>query len=109
MASLFSRLNPVPAFPDLTGPHKVGTVDIELPVSALPTASSAVPDGAADIHTVLFRVFYPTTPEPTGKLITWLPAPQRLNVSAYAEFLGAGPRLAYFLSYVLLPASSQGT
>jgi platelet-activating factor acetylhydrolase len=97
MASLISRLSPIPAFPEYTGPYKVGTVDVEIPVSELESPSSA-PSSAADVHTVQFRIFYPATPESNGKRITWLPAPQRLHVAAYTQFLGIGPRVASVLS-----------
>lgn len=97
MASLLSGLNPLPRFPDYTGPHKVGTVDVEVPVSEL-VAPSPTPEGAADLHTVLFRIFYPAIPDAEGKPITWLPAPQRLHIAAYAQFLGAGATLSSILS-----------
>ncbi|KAK2068216.1 hypothetical protein P8C59_002871 [Phyllachora maydis] len=100
MTSLWSRLSPVPAFPEYTGPYKVGTVDVEIPVSEL-DAPSPAPDCAASIHTILFRVFYPAVTESDGGPITWLPAPQRLHVSAYTQFLGVGPMAASVLS--LLP------
>ncbi|KAK1761006.1 phospholipase A2 [Echria macrotheca] len=100
MASpLLSRLNPVPAFPAYTGPHKVGTVDVEIAVSEL-SSQSPTPKEASAIDTVQFRIFYPATPDSRGKRITWLPAPQRLHVSAYVEFLGAGSTLASVLSFL---------
>lgn len=101
MASLMARLSPVPAFPEYTGPYKVGTIDIEIPVSDL-TSPSPAPESADDLHTIQFRVFYPAVPESSGKRITWLPAPQRLHVSAYTQFLGVGPLAASVLSCVLL-------
>ncbi len=97
VASYLSRLNPVPAFPEYTGPYKVGTVDIEIPVSELESPSPA-PDNATGIHTVQFRIFYPATPDSQGKRISWLPAPQRSHVSAYTKFLGIGPILAEVVS-----------
>ncbi|KAK0626393.1 phospholipase A2 [Immersiella caudata] len=97
--SFFSRLNPIPAFPTYTGPHKVGTVDVEIPVSELESPSPA-PEGTSGIHTVQFRIFYPAVPESSGKPIPWLPSPQRLHVAAYAQFLGAGSVLASALSFL---------
>jgi platelet-activating factor acetylhydrolase len=92
-----SRLSPVPAFPEYSGPYKVGTVDVEIPVSEL-VAPSPAPDTAKDIHTIQFRIFYPAPEDAKGKRITWLPAPQRIHVSAYTQFLGIGPMLASVLS-----------
>lgn len=94
-----SRLSPIPSFPEYTGPYKVGTVDVEIPVSEL-DAPSPAPDTAADLHTVQFRIFYPAQPDSKGKRISWLPAPQRLHVSAYTQFLGIGPMVASVLSWV---------
>lgn len=97
MASFVSSLSPVPAFPEYLGPYKVGTVDVEIPVSELEAPCSA-PDGSSHIYTVLFRIFYPAVPESQGKRVSWLPAPQRLHIAAYAQFLGAGNTLASLLS-----------
>ncbi|KAJ9134332.1 Phospholipase A2 [Pleurostoma richardsiae] len=99
MAYYLSKLNPIPALPEYSGPHKVGTVDIEIPVSELNSPGPA-PDSAADIYTVQFRIFYPARPDSTGKRITWLPAPQRNHVSAYTKFLGFGPVVAEALSFL---------
>lgn len=96
MTSYLSRLNPIPGFPEYTGPHKVGTIDVELPVSQLESPSPA-PDGS--IPTVQYRIFYPCEPEAkTSANVTWIPAPQRAYVSAYTRFLGAGSILADFVS-----------
>ncbi len=97
VAAYLNRLNPIPAFPEYTGPHKVGTVDVEIPVSELQSPSSS-PDNAISIHTVQFRVFYPANPDSKGRKISWLPAPQRNHVSAYTKFLGFGPILAEVVS-----------
>jgi platelet-activating factor acetylhydrolase len=97
MPSYFSRLNPVPTFPSYTGPYKVGTVDVEIPVAELESPSPAPDDS---ISTVQYRVFYPCEPDAKGKTATWLPAPQRGYVSAYTRFLGAGSLLAELISYV---------
>ena len=96
VVSYLRRLNPIPGFPDYTGPYKVGTIDVELPVSQLDSPSPA-PEGSID--TVQFRIFYPCQVESnTSEPITWLPNPQREHVSAYARFLGAGSRAAEAIS-----------
>lgn len=99
LASYLSRLSPVPAFPEYTGPYKVGTVDIEIPVSEL-ESPVPVPEGASDINTVQFRMFYPAVSASSEKRIGWLPTPQRQHLSAYTKFLGIGPMLAEFLSFL---------
>ncbi|KAK4103990.1 PAF acetylhydrolase [Parathielavia hyrcaniae] len=99
MAAFVSSLSPIPSFPDYTGPYKVGTVDVEIAVSELVSPSLA-PEGAAGIQTVLFRIFYPAVPESQGKRVTWLPAPQRLHIASYTQFLGAGSTLASILSFL---------
>ncbi|KAI1182111.1 phospholipase A2 [Nemania serpens] len=96
---LLSKLSPVPRFPEFTGPYKVGTVDVEVPVCELESPAPA-PDNAADIETVQFRIFYPCDPSATGKRITWLPAPQRDYLSAYIKFLGVGAVLAEAASFL---------
>ncbi|KAI1391383.1 phospholipase A2 [Hypoxylon trugodes] len=98
-SSLLSRLNPIPGFADYTGPYKVGTVDVEIPVTELDSPAPA-PDNAAGIETVQFRIFYPAQPEAQGKRITWLPAPQREHLSAYIQFLGVGQMLAQAVSFL---------
>ncbi|TWU73467.1 hypothetical protein ED733_005098 [Metarhizium rileyi] len=99
LASYLARLSPVPAFPEYTGPYKVGTVDVEIPITDLNSPSPA-PIHAADISTVQFRVFYPAVPESNQKYITWLPNPQRHHVSAYTKFVGIGSTLADILSFL---------
>lgn len=99
VASYLSRLSPIPAFPEYTGPYKVGTVDVEIPVTDLNSPSPA-PANASDIPTVQFRVFYPAVADSSEKHITWLPNPQRHHVSAYTRFVGIGSTLADILSYV---------
>lgn len=97
MSSLLSRLSPIPAFPAYTGPYHVGTQEVEIPISDLPT-SSPPPD--ANITTVSFRIFYPCQPS-KPKPAYWLPSPQGEYFRAYARFLSAGPRLASFLRLVI--------
>ncbi|CZR56579.1 probable platelet-activating factor acetylhydrolase 2 [Phialocephala subalpina] len=96
MTSYLPRLGLVPVFPEYTGPHKVGTIDIELPVSELESPTAA-PDEF--ISTIQYRVFYPCDPESKKKSVNWLPNPQREHVSAYTRFLGAGSMLAEFISF----------
>ncbi|TFA98840.1 Platelet-activating factor acetylhydrolase [Trichoderma ghanense] len=99
LSAYLSRLNPVPAFPEYTGPYKVGTIDVEIPASDLPSPAPR-PDNAGDVETVLFRVFYPAVATSSEKLISWLPAPQRHYVSAYTKFMGVGHTLAELLSFL---------
>lgn len=99
MAAYLSRLNPVPAFPDYTGPYKVGTMDVEIPVAKLNSPSPA-PRNAVNISTVQFRIFYPAVDESNQKRIPWLPNPQRHHVLGYSKFIGIGNTLAEFLSFL---------
>lgn len=99
LGSLLSKLNPIPRFPEFTGPYKVGTVDVEIPVCEL-EAPAPAPDNAADIETIQFRIFYPCDSGATGKRITWLPAPQRDYLSAYIKFLGVGGFIAGAASFL---------
>ncbi|KAM3543300.1 hypothetical protein ARSEF1564_003830 [Beauveria bassiana] len=101
LAAYLAKLSPVPAFPQYTGPYKVGTVDVEIPVADLPSPSPA-PAAAVDagIETIQYRVFYPAVPESVEKPISWLPAPQRSHVSAYTQFVGINQMLAGMLSFL---------
>jgi len=93
---MFSNLNPIPALPRYPGPHKVGSTEFEVPISEI-SSESPVPD--ANITTVKFRLFYPTSPSASSKQTTyWLPSPQRQWTHAYASFLGANSRLSNFVS-----------
>lgn len=96
MASYLRSLNPVPSFPNYTGPHKVGTIDVEIPVSEL-DSSSVAPAGAVD--TIQYRIFYPCENESKpSPAINWLPNPQKSHVAAYTRFLGAGSTLSEFIA-----------
>ncbi|KAH8656598.1 platelet-activating factor acetylhydrolase-like protein [Tricladium varicosporioides] len=96
MTSYLSKLNPVPSFPNYSGPYKVGTIDVEIPVSELESPS---PSPDVSISTVQYRIFYPCEPEAKGKTVNWIPAPQRDYVAGYSRFLGAGSTLAEFISF----------
>ncbi|KAK6522625.1 hypothetical protein TWF281_002062 [Arthrobotrys megalospora] len=105
MASLLSRLSPVPYFPSYKGPYEVGTIDLELPVSALVDAELSPPcPDHSDIPTVQFRVFYPAAlkGEATGSRdnANWVPSPRKEYVAAYCRFAGASEFLANVLSYI---------
>jgi len=92
MASYLKSLSPVPYFPAYTGPYRVGTVDIEIPVSELESPASA-PD--ENIDTIQFRIFYPCADDAkSANGVNWIPKPQHGYVSAYTRFLGAGSTLA---------------
>lgn len=95
MASILSHLSPVPTFPAYTGPYKVGTQDVEIPIPELSSPSLA-PDPS--ISTVSFRISYPCEPVRHAQPAYWLPSPQTQVFRAYARFMGASPRLAAFLS-----------
>lgn len=88
----FRNINPTPAFPAYTGPHKVGSIDVEIPVGELENPSDDAPP--ADISTVAFRVFYPCRQDSEQKAVKWIPSPQREYIAAYARFLGANSALA---------------
>lgn len=86
-----------PRFPQYTGPHPVGSIDAEIPVSELPSQPSQ-PDQA--VATISFRIFYPCRkPEAKTKSVHWLPDPQREYLGAYTRFLGASKRVSSILRY----------
>lgn len=97
VAYYLNKINPIPTLPEYTGPYKVGTADVEIPISDL-HAPSSPPSNAAGILTVQFRIFYPAQPDSQGKAVTWLPHPQRSHVSAYTKFLGLGSFTSELLS-----------
>jgi platelet-activating factor acetylhydrolase len=104
MTSYLSRLSPVPSFSPFTGPYRVGTIDVELPVAELESPSPAPTE---DIPTIQYRIFYPCEPDAKCKKnVNWLPQPQRGYVSAYTRFLGASTTLAELISYVRSPCAA---
>lgn len=98
MASFLSHLNPIPGFPSYTGPYKVGSTDVEIPTTELPSPS---PAPESSISTVSFRIFYPSEPPVKHpKPVHWLPDPQQEYLGAYVRFLGASHRLSTFLRFM---------
>jgi platelet-activating factor acetylhydrolase len=95
MTSYLSRFNPFPGFPEYTGPYKVGSIDVELPVSQLESPS---PSPDETLSTVQYQIFYPCEPDAKGKGLSWIPNPQGEYLSAYASFVGAGKKLAELIS-----------
>jgi platelet-activating factor acetylhydrolase len=99
------NINPTPAFPAYTGPHKVGSIDVEIPTSELENPSDDAPP--TDTPTVAFRVFYPCRQDSEQKAVRWIPSPQREYIAAYARFLGANSAFAGVFS--LFPQLLQFT
>nr|OQO01763.1 hypothetical protein B0A51_18769 [Rachicladosporium sp. CCFEE 5018] len=101
LSSSLSSLNPINSFPDYHGQYAVGTVDVEIPISDLPSPSLA-PEGA--VETVAFRIFYPCErpgSHEKSRPVRWVAKPQKETISAFARFLGAKDRMASAIS--LLP------
>ncbi|KAK3062393.1 hypothetical protein LTS18_004140, partial [Coniosporium uncinatum] len=93
---VWQKLSPVPGFPDYTGPYKVGTIDVEVPLVDLDCPSNT-PN--ADLETVQFRVFYPCEPSGHEKPVRWLPEQhQRGYLAGYIKSFGARSGLADFFS-----------
>ncbi|KAJ4316230.1 hypothetical protein N0V94_005578, partial [Neodidymelliopsis sp. IMI 364377] len=96
------NINPTPAFPAYTGPHKVGSIDVEIPTSELENPSDDTPP--ADLPTVAFR--YTSIPvhqnadvlEPATKSKRW-------PVMMFSHGLG-GSRNAY--SHICGSLASHG-
>ncbi|KAI9726666.1 MAG: hypothetical protein M1834_008979 [Cirrosporium novae-zelandiae] len=86
----------IPSFPSYTGPYKVGSVDLEIPISDL-TSPSASPDPT--ISTIQCRIFYPCEPV-SSRSVYWLPEPQRDYVRSYMRFLGIGRWTSELLSFL---------
>ncbi|KAK5737796.1 hypothetical protein LTR17_006444 [Elasticomyces elasticus] len=100
MASFFSGWNPIKYFPEYCGPYSVGTVDVEIPVSDLPSPADAPEDAQP---TVAFRIFYPCDKPSKNEVdrpVRWIPQPQRATIAAFAKFLGAKEKVASAVSYL---------
>lgn len=106
---MLPSLNPIPSFPAYTGSYRVGSTEIEIPISEIPS-DSPVPDSR--ITSVKFRVFYPTNSDATStKSVSWLPEPHKESMAGLISFTGASPKLQKILSlfpnilsYVDIPA-----
>ena len=106
---MLPSLSPIPSLPAYTGPYKVGSTELEIPVSEIPS-ESPVPD--SKITSIKFRVFYPTTSNATSKKsVSWLPEPHKESMAGFISFTGASPRLQKLLSlfpnifsYINIPA-----
>ena len=99
MASYLPNLNPINAFPEYHGPYAVGTVDVEVPASDLPSPSETPEDAPP---TIAFRIFYPCIKPSSddSRPVRWISSPQRQTVAALMRFLGMKERTANGLSYL---------
>ncbi len=98
VASYLTRLNPVPAFPEYTGPYKVGTVDVEIPTLRARVAQPEPRQRRRHPHRPVPHLLPGGPPTLAAGGSAGLPAPQRNHVSAYTKFLGLGPILAEVVS-----------
>lgn len=78
------------ALPCYTGPYSVGYLEAELPVDE-PRSFSRIKRGnrpALQLETVLFSIYYPTTPgQAVGHpRVPWLPRPRKFTSKGYANF-----------------------
>ena len=102
MASFFSYFNPIPQFPSHTGPHTVGTTDVEVSASSLPQTVHK-PDSA--VSTIAFRLYYPCQTPSTevqsksqSKPVRWISAPQVQYLASIFRFLGLSASLSGWLA-----------
>lgn len=103
MATLIS-VNLSPQLFSYTGPYKVGTIDVEIPVSDI-VSSCKRPKEASGISTILFRIFYPATAGCNQQPAKWMPNHQ---TSAYVTYGQRNrPSLAKLFSYELLSLEIQ--
>ena len=91
---LFNKMLPMfPYLPSYTGPHAVGTIDIEIPISEL-DSPAPLPDNF-DIPTIKARIFYPCEPvKKKSKPVYWIAEPQWDHLEAFYSFLGASSRMS---------------
>lgn len=101
MASWLSGWNPIKYFPEYHGAYDVGTVDIEIPVSDLPSPCEA-PEGAQP--TIAFRMFYPCVKPAKNEAdrpVRWIPQPQKAHLASVLKYVGLGQKVAGALSFSL--------
>ena len=106
---MLSSLNPIPSFPAYAGPYKVGSSEVEISTSEIPSES---PVADSRITSIKFRVFYPTDSDASSKQsISWLPEPHKESTAGLLSFTGVTPKLQKMLSlfpnilsYVKVPA-----
>ena len=100
-ASWFSGWNPIVSFPTYHGPYDVGTVDVEIPATDLPSPCEAPENAAA---TISFRIFYPCHKPSSSEAtrpVRWIPNPQRPTMRAFANFIGVkNPKVANMISWM---------
>ena len=88
-----NRFPMFPTLPTYSGPHQVGTIDIESPISEL-SPPAPRPTGF-DVPTIKARIFYPCRyPEKRATPAYWVPDPQWEYLEGFAAFLGASNKLA---------------
>ncbi|KAF2227683.1 platelet-activating factor acetylhydrolase, isoform II-domain-containing protein [Elsinoe ampelina] len=81
------------SLPSYTGSHRVGTIDLEVPVQPRviqPAVFTTTGEPAFKLETVLFSVFYPAEREAVGsrRQHYWIPRPISLTAKGWARFAG---------------------
>jgi len=98
--SWWSGWSPIKYFPEYNGPYDVGTVDVEVPASDLPSPAEAPEDAQP---TIAFRIFYPCikpTSDEIDRPVRWIPQPQKATIASFAKFLGVREAVAKGISYI---------
>jgi len=82
--------------PEYTGPHGVGAIDMEVPVSSprvvAPGKFRDTDTDAFQLDTVLFTLYYPASKDAVSDkpLHRWIPQPMTLTAKGYAKAAGIG-------------------
>ncbi len=90
---MLSFLNPLPALPDYTGPHKVGSAEYEIPINILGLEPLSID---VSLSTIRFRIFYPATARGT-RGVPWVPEPQTMYLEGYLKLARLNSWLASLL------------